>query len=90
MSFKTTHYIIRNKRFDIPYYSININSDNGLECSICLEKFDSNCIALYSCDHIYHEKCIREWIKKSRLCPLCRSNIDNINECSGCSGCICF
>lgn len=81
MSFKTTFYVIKNRRFDMPYYIFN-TKDIQLECSICLEKMekDNDIVALDICDHIYHEKCIREWLSKSRICPLCRSNVDD-NDC---------
>ena len=40
MSYKTTFYIIKNKRFDIPYHFIKDVKDvkDSEECSICLEK----------------------------------------------------
>lgn len=40
------------------------------ECSICLEPLLKNVYAL-PCAHVYHEKCIREWMKKSHSCPIC-------------------
>ena len=57
------------------------NNNIELECSICLEKMDkgNDIVSLDICDHIYHEKCIREWLNKSRICPLCRSNVDDSN-----------
>jgi len=42
-------------------------------CSICLDDFDleSECHQLY-CYHIFHEKCIEEWLAKHDSCPDCR------------------
>lgn len=43
------------------------------KCSICLYKFNNKSIMKLNCDHIYHKKCIKKWLKKNNSCPLCRS-----------------
>ena len=49
------------------------------ECIICLLEFSeddtSQKIAELSCKHIYHEGCIKEWIKNNDICPICRRPI---------------
>jgi hypothetical protein len=44
-------------------------------CSICKEEYKynepNNCFVL-PCDHLFHEKCVKEWADKNRSCPLCR------------------
>lgn len=44
-------------------------------CSICIEEYeeDSTVAVLEKCNHMYHEQCISEWLKKSTLCPLCNT-----------------
>lgn len=50
------------------------NDDNDI-CSICLENLkDDKCVIL-SCEHIYHNICIKLWLKKNDSCPNCRINI---------------
>jgi len=45
------------------------------ECAICFESLDSNLIASVSCGHIFHENCLKLWIKKNHsVCPLCRND----------------
>ena len=45
------------------------------ECAICFESLDNNLIASVSCGHIFHEKCLKLWIKQNHsVCPLCRSD----------------
>lgn len=44
-------------------------------CSICFEKLSDDILGITSCNHIYHHKCIREWISNSKSCPLCRKSI---------------
>ena len=60
---------------------INIPSD---DCSICLEPLvDSKVCGNVNCAHLYHCKCIDEWIKtpdvfgdrESKKCPICRANL---------------
>jgi len=44
-------------------------------CSICFEKLSEDIIGITSCNHIYHHKCISEWVNNSKSCPLCRTSI---------------
>jgi hypothetical protein len=32
-------------------------------------------ICILSCNHIFHKKCILEWLEKEKTCPLCRVNL---------------
>ena len=46
------------------------------ECTICLDDFtDGNIICILSCyrDHIFHEKCMIEWLWRNPICPICRA-----------------
>jgi hypothetical protein len=45
------------------------------ECSICLE-INNNKIIKTCCDHEFHEKCLLEWMKISKTCPICRKNLN--------------
>lgn len=49
------------------------------ECSICLGDYcpgDTVCVAKAArCNHVFHQDCIAEWLKKSDCCPLCRVNL---------------
>ena len=52
------------------------------ECSICLTKTKKpTCKTI--CNHFFHITCIKEWMKKSTDCPLCRTKLreeENIVE----------
>ena len=51
---------------------INKQKDNFHECVICLEEMKTGeDLTIIGCSHIYHSKCIQNWIKKKRICPLC-------------------
>ncbi|XP_021910573.1 E3 ubiquitin-protein ligase znrf1-like [Carica papaya] len=44
------------------------------ECPICLEEIVVGSEAARTrCRHVYHEDCIRTWLRRSSVCPLCRS-----------------
>ncbi|OAY23864.1 hypothetical protein MANES_18G113400v8 [Manihot esculenta] len=49
--------------------------ESGLDCSICLEQLSIGSEGKkLPCSHLYHGKCIDEWLKKSKTCPLCRAH----------------
>ena len=45
-------------------------------CIICLENFVNfdNIINL-SCLHMFHDKCIRKWLKENKFCPICKHDV---------------
>ncbi|KAM3144510.1 hypothetical protein pb186bvf_003379 [Paramecium bursaria] len=44
------------------------------KCSVCLFEFkaDEKCREL-QCKHLYHSKCIKEWLLENKCCPLCKN-----------------
>ncbi|XP_075509770.1 E3 ubiquitin-protein ligase ATL42-like [Primulina tabacum] len=52
-------------------------SREGLECSVCLSKFEDVEILrlLPKCNHVFHIGCIDRWLRKHSTCPLCRRKI---------------
>jgi len=46
-------------------------------CTICLEKYKSHDLVLeFNCsEHFFHKECLKEWIKKSEYCPLCKFDL---------------
>lgn len=46
------------------------------ECPICLQIYEVGdnlaCAKTYKCNHIFHEDCIKCWLKQHNECPLCR------------------
>jgi len=47
----------------------------GGECAVCLEAFQpgDRCRALPGCEHGFHAQCVDPWLRKSRVCPVCRA-----------------
>ncbi|KAL6012292.1 hypothetical protein ACLOJK_002771 [Asimina triloba] len=45
------------------------------DCPICLDGFreKESCRILPQCSHVFHARCIDEWLAKAPVCPVCRS-----------------
>ena len=53
------------------------------ECAICLEQFKGIDIikSFYKCEQIFHKACLKKWLKRSNLCPLCKHDLtEDINQ----------
>lgn len=58
-------------RIKVTAYDIATNE--GSECSICLGDLVAGEPALrIPCGHLFHEDCVKDWLKKSNECPVCR------------------
>ena len=55
----------------IDYIIVKKDFENN-ECIICLDdmKIGDN-IKILKCGHIYHYKCINDWFKVKKECPIC-------------------
>jgi hypothetical protein len=61
------------------HYNTSAAEDGGGvagDCAVCLEPFepDDRCRRLPRCEHIFHAPCVDSWLRKSRLCPVCRAD----------------
>ena len=68
-----------NRAIDIVLKISNVEKikESNTECCICLEK-GSNKFLKLKCDHLFHEKCIKNWIEDHNTCPICREDIITI------------
>jgi len=58
--------------------SFDIDIEKQTECCICYEDIKNEEITTTNCEHFFCEKCLLDWIKKTKseiTCPLCRSEI---------------
>ena len=53
------------------------DSRRETECAICLEEFKRNDIIkeFYKCKHIFHKDCLKNWLKRANVCPLCKHDL---------------
>ncbi|KAK6126880.1 hypothetical protein DH2020_039375 [Rehmannia glutinosa] len=58
-------------------FSLLKGSRDGLECAVCLAKFEDIEILrlLPKCKHAFHIDCIDQWLEKHSTCPLCRQKV---------------
>ena len=56
-------------------------------CSICFEELDKYDVAILSCNHRFHYKCIKQWMnhKKNyvKICPICDKEGEIVNIIDG-------
>ena len=46
------------------------------KCCICLENFKKNDeTMILPCIHIFHSNCIKKWMKRQDICPICKNKI---------------
>ncbi|CAN8326370.1 unnamed protein product [Cochlearia groenlandica] len=59
-------------------------SKQGLECSVCISKFESveTLRLLPKCRHAFHIGCIDQWLEQHATCPLCRDRVSMVDESS--------
>ena len=54
----------------------SVHLDDG-KCSVCQRSLanSANKTVNLRCGHVFHEKCIKEWLKHNQTCPSCYQNI---------------
>ena len=58
-----------------------IKNENVKKCTICLGDYKlGDKISYLPCFHLYHSKCIKKWLKYSKICPLCKKEVNFDNE----------
>lgn len=55
----------------------NINDYSNKECNICMEEYKlKNTLISLSCKHLFHKKCIQNWLCNEKVsCPICRKDM---------------
>ena len=55
------------------------DSRKETNCAICLEDFKNTDIikAFCACKHIFHKKCLLNWLKDHDICPLCKHDLND-------------
>ena len=65
------------KELDSLGYSVTKKANHNVnECSICLDNISfRQHVRTLGCNHAFHKKCIDNWFKRDRRCPICRSEV---------------
>lgn len=54
-----------------------LDKTDDKSCSICLDNYKINDkISYLPCFHCYHSKCIKKWLKRTKICPLCKAPVN--------------
>jgi hypothetical protein len=70
--------ILRTRRYKAPQNG-NVADANDDErddpsCSICYEPLEHDeKIGILPCDHLFHSKCLKTWLARRNVCPLCQA-----------------
>jgi hypothetical protein len=60
---------------------INKLSEDKKRCSICLENYkNGDDSIILPCIHIFHSECIKKWMKRNGICPICKFKINSKNN----------
>lgn len=61
------------KKYKEVFLVLNDKNHLANDCIICLNKItnDADCRIL-CCVHIFHSKCIENWLHKNANCPICK------------------
>jgi len=50
--------------------------DEGSNCQICMEDFvEGDELRTLPCFHLFHAKCVDQWLKVNSICPTCRHKV---------------
>ncbi|KAL0478160.1 E3 ubiquitin-protein ligase [Acrasis kona] len=58
--------------------SVELTFEN---CTICLSEYEEEeVLRTLPCFHIFHRECIDDWLKQSRVCPVCKHQVDSFGS----------
>lgn len=63
-----------------------IGGSEETNCIICLKTFKDNKITT-PCGHFFHKKCLNEWVRRQKNCPMCRNDLKQFILDNGCNKC---
>lgn len=53
------------------------------KCAVCLCEYERNEeVVVLPCKHMFHESCIKPWLKDHRTCPTCRKDVTDLSSSS--------
>ena len=78
------HFLIRLIIIMLILILVCIKYAFSVSCCICLDEIQyQSPAAMLPCGHAFHEKCFRNWVKRSFSCPVCRAEVTTIDKNEG-------
>lgn len=70
--------VLRTRRYKEPQNGHicgpNVDEMDVPSCSICYEPLEHNeKVGILPCDHLFHSKCLKTWLARRNVCPLCQA-----------------
>ena len=56
------------------FYKQKYYTKDNDKCSICFKKLKNNVCMVPHCGHLFHCKCIKQWVTVHPTCPICRKD----------------
>ncbi|CAF0735654.1 unnamed protein product [Rotaria sp. Silwood1] len=54
---------------------------NQTDCAICRTNFEtSELLKKLECGHLFHSECVANWLRITRICPICRQRMTTVNS----------
>ncbi|GFO14538.1 RING finger protein 122-like [Plakobranchus ocellatus] len=67
LGYKESTYKLKNK---------GTQNEGSNSCPVCLEEFSKGeKIAACNCQHVFHSKCLIQWLQCRNNCPLCKAPV---------------
>jgi hypothetical protein len=64
---------IKTRRFCVPK-RVDHSTGEEYQCTICMETLhDGDRVSSMPCHHVFHADCLKAWVQRRSLCPLCKS-----------------
>lgn len=51
---------------------------SNIICIICVEDLTNGSSLVARCGHMFHDKCLKSWMKKKPECPECSGDLENL------------
>ncbi|KAG2314450.1 hypothetical protein Bca4012_065133 [Brassica carinata] len=72
---------ISNRLKQRKYSSGTKSTQEGEPCCVCQEEYkEGEEMGVLECGHDFHSQCIKEWLKRKNLCPICKTTGLNTAE----------
>jgi hypothetical protein len=71
---------------EVPCHELSRAGAGVGDCAVCLEAFQAGdrCRVMPGCEHGFHAACVDSWLRKSRVCPICRAEVvTRLGEAAG-------
>ena len=60
----------------------NTEDNQWDNCAICIDEFQQSEAVrrLHICHHVFHVKCVDQWMTDHTTCPMCRQDVKQVDE----------